>query len=260
MGTRTKYTPGTFSWTDLTTTDQDAAKQFYTALFGWTAEDLPVGPDMVYSMMNIGEHRVAAISPQPEAQREAGVPPMWNSYIAVEDVDAAAAKAAALGAQVHAPPFDVMTAGRMAVVQDPQGAFFELWQAKDSPGAGLVNGPGALSWNELATPDMDGSAKFYGDLLGWTITPMEGMPMPYSTIATAAGNDNGGIRPVMPPGTPPHWLVYFGSDDVDASLAKATELGASTLMPNTDIGMGRIAVAQDPQGAVFALYSGQFAD
>src|SRR5215469_6175942 len=125
MGERTKYTPGAFSWTDLTTADQPAAKQFYSDLFGWTAVDNPIGDDMVYSMMQIGGKDVAAISPQMQAQREAGAPPTWNSYVTVESADAAADRAQKLGATVSAPPFDVFDAGRMAVIQDPQGAFLE---------------------------------------------------------------------------------------------------------------------------------------
>jgi hypothetical protein len=202
---------------------------------------------------------VAAISPQPQQQRDAGVPPAWNSYITVANVDETAAKARELGATVHAPPFDVMEAGRMAVVQDPQGAWFLLWQAKQHIGAGLVNAPGALCWNELGSPDVDGSAVFYSALLGWTTEPMEG-EMPYLVIKTADGHSNGGIRPPMPPGTPPFWLVYFAVEDLDASLAKVSELGGNVLMGNTDIGIARIGIAQDPQGAVFALYMGRLDD
>src|ERR1700740_1818683 len=179
MAERTQYTPGTFSWTDLTTTDQEAAKAFYMELFGWEADDRPVGEEMVYSMMLIDGKSVAAISPQPEQQREAGAPPMWNSYITVRSADEALSRAGQLGGTVHAPAFDVMDAGRMGVVQDPQGAYFEVWEPRQNIGAGLVNGPGALSWNELASPDVDASARFYGDLFGWTTDPLPDAPMPY---------------------------------------------------------------------------------
>jgi predicted enzyme related to lactoylglutathione lyase len=260
MGERTKYTPGTFSWTDLNTTDQEAAKAFYAALFGWSYDDAPVGDGVYYSMASIDGKAVGAISPQPQQQREAGAPPAWNSYITVEDADATLARAKELGATVHANAFDVMEAGRMGVVQDPQGAYFLVWQPKRHIGAGLVNAPGALSWNELGSPDLEGSAKFYGDLLGWTTTPMEGLDAPYLVIRTGAGGTNGGIRPPMPPGTPPFWLVYFATDDKDASLAKITDNGGNVLAGSTDIGIAKIAVAQDPQGAVFALYAGHLDD
>jgi predicted enzyme related to lactoylglutathione lyase len=259
MGERTKYTPGTFSWTDLTTTDQDAAKRFYSSLFGWEAIDNDMGDGMVYSMMTLNGKDVAAISAQPEQQREAGAPPAWNSYVTVESADRALARAKDLGAAVHADAFDVFDVGRMGVVQDPQGAYFLVWEPKAHIGASLVNAPGALSWNELATKDMDASASFYTQLFGWSVEPMEGMEMPYSIIKNADGRSNGGIRPAQGP-EPTYWLNYFGSDDVDAGFAKISELGGQELLAPTDIGVGKISIAQDPQGAVFALYSGQFDD
>lgn len=258
MGERTKYAAGTFSWADLSTTDQDAAKQFYSQLFGWEAIDNPVGEGMVYSMMQIDGKEVAAISTQPQQQADAGVPPLWNSYITVDSADAAADRAQKLGATVHAPPFDVMDVGRMAVVQDPQGAFFMLWEPKQHVGASLVNAPGALTWNELASVDPNASAEFYGELFGWKTEPFEGMQMTYLGIQNQ-GQSNGGIRSSME-NEPTYWLVYFGTADIDADTAKAGELGATVLAPPTDIGVGKIAVLQDPQGAVFALYAGRFDD
>lgn len=260
MGERTQYSPGTFSWVDLNTTDQDGAKSFYSSLFGWEITDMPVDEQTSYSMAAIGGKWVAAIARQPQQQRDAGVPPSWNVYVTVEDVDAAAARAGELGATVHAPPFDVMEAGRMAVVQDPQGAWFMLWQATGHIGAGLVNAPGALSWNELGTPDIDAAAKFYGDLLGWTASPMNGGDMPYLVISTADGHSNGGIRPPMPPDTPPFWLTYFATDNIRGTVEKVGQLGGNVFMEPTDIGIATIAVVQDPQGAVFALYEGRLDD
>ena len=225
MGERTKYTPGTFSWTDLNTTDQQAAKAFYSGAVR-LGDRGPAGRRRrLYTMARIGGKNVAAISPQQQQQRDAGVPPAWNNYITVENADEAAARAAELGATVHAQPFDVMDVGRMAVIQDPQGAWFLIWEPKSNIGASLVNAPGAMSWNELATPDMDGSVKFYGELFDWQTMPIEGMEMPYMTIQNQDGHGNGGIRPVMPPGTPPHWLVYFGSDDVDATMSRSLRAG-----------------------------------
>jgi predicted enzyme related to lactoylglutathione lyase len=256
MGERTEYAPGTFSWVDLTTTDQDAAKEFYGGLFGWEAQDIPVGEGAYYSMQQVDGKNVAAISPQPQMQRDAGVPPVWNSYISVQNVDAVAEKAKELGATMHAPPFDVMEAGRMAVIQDPQGAFFMLWQANQNIGASLVNAPGAFSWNELASPDLDASKTFYSSLLGWSVEPFEGSPQPYLTIKNGDRN-NGGIRELDPPGMPPHWLVYFAVEDIDDALAKVQELGGAKHAGPIDIGIAKIAVVADPQGAVFALYAGQ---
>jgi hypothetical protein len=123
-----------------------------------------------------------------------------------------------------------------------------------------VNAPGALAWNELGSPDLDGSAAFYGELLGWKTTPMEGSDPPYLVISNADGHSNGGIRPPAPPGTPPFWLVYFATADIEAAASKVPALGGTVLVGATDIGIAKIAVVQDPQGAVFALYSGRLDD
>jgi uncharacterized protein len=258
MGERTSYTQGTFSWADVTTTDQEGAKTFYSGLFGWEAEDLPVGDGISYSMMRLDGRDVAAISPQPPQQRDAGVPPAWNSYVTVESADAAAERAGQLGATVHAPPFDVMTAGRMAVVQDPQGAFFMVWEPRDNIGASFVNAPGALAWNELASPDVDASIGFYGDLFGWTTQPFENSPQRYEVI-TNGDRPNGGMRELGDEPAP-YWLVYFGIDDIERGLARVEELGGSKLAGPIDIGVAKTGIVRDPQGAVFAIYAGQFQD
>jgi uncharacterized protein len=259
MGERTHHAPGTFSWVDLSTTDQDAAKDFYGSLFGWEADDMPAGEGVVYSMMRVGGRDVAAISPQPDMQRDAGAPPAWNSYVTVASADETAARAGELGGTVHAPPFDVFDAGRMAVIQDPQGAFFMVWEPKDSIGAGLVNAPGALVWNELAAADLDGSSAFYSGLFGWSIAPFPDSPQLYLTIRNGE-RSNGGMREATPPGVPPHWLVYFGVDDLDAATERVRELGGSVHAGPIDIQMARIAIVADPQGALFALYDGVMQD
>jgi uncharacterized protein len=255
MGERSEYTPGTFCWSELTTSDQAAAKAFYGGLLGWDAEDSPVGDGVYYSMQLVDGKPVAAIAQQPQQQRDAGVPPLWNSYVSVRDADAVAERATEFGGAVHAPPFDVMTVGRMAVIQDPQGAFFMLWQPRDHIGASLVNAPGALVWNELQSPDLDASAAFYGDLLDWTVEELPGGRERYLTIKNGAAN-NGGMRTVTPP-APPSWLVYFGTEDIERALAKVDELGGSALAGPIDIERAKIAVVADPQGAVFALYAGE---
>jgi predicted enzyme related to lactoylglutathione lyase len=259
MAERTKYSNGVFSWADLSTTDEDGAKQFYGALFGWQPDDAQVGEGYSYSLMKLEGKDVAAVSSQPEQQREAGVPPTWNSYITVDSADDTLARAKELGAAVHADAFDVLDVGRMGVVQDPQGAFFLIWEPKAHIGASLINVPGALTWNELASPDVDASAGFYGDLFGWSVEEMEGGPFRYLVIKTPDGRSNGGIRPQMPE-EPPYWLVYFGTEDVEGTVTRGEELGGSTLAGAMSIGPGKIAIVQDAQGAVFALYEGEFDD
>jgi uncharacterized protein len=260
MGERTSYTPGTFCWTDLGTSDQEGAKRFYGELFGWEYEDRPAGEGVTYSIARIGDRSVAAIAPLPP--RQEGVPPHWNSYVAVDDADAAAARARELGGEVLGEPFDVFDAGRMAAVRDPQGGGFMLWQARDMVGARFVNAPGALSWNELLTTDPQAAQEFYGGLFGWTFDSMEGaMGQPYWVIRNG-DRGNGGLMPQPPElaGSPPVWTVYFGTDSVDDALASAQRLGGGVMMPATSLADGqmRIGVAHDPAGAAFALFAGQF--
>jgi predicted enzyme related to lactoylglutathione lyase len=256
MSERTQYPPGTFCWTDLTTTDQEAAKAFYGGLFGWEAEDMPVGEGVFYSMQRLRGKDVAAISPQPQQQRDAGAPPVWNSYVSVESADAALERAKELGGTVHAPAFDVMEAGRMGVIQDPQGAFLLAWQPRQHFGAQIVNEPGALVWNELNTTDPEGALAFYSGLFGWEITAVEGTEEPYWSIKNGDAN-NGGIRALGQPGVPPHWLVYFAVEEIEEAIAKVEQLGGSKMVGPIDIQIAKIAVVADPQGAFFALYAGQ---
>ena len=256
MGERTGYTPGTFCWSDLTTTDQPAAKDFYVGLFGWEVQDMQVAEGVFYSMMSVDGKNVAAISPQPQQQRDAGVPPAWNSYVSVEDADETVERAKELGGTVHAPAFNVMGAGRMAVIQDPHGAYFPVWQPQNHFGAQLVNAPGAPVWNELASPDAEASSAFYSGLFGWTITPAEGAPMAYWSIKVGEAN-NGGMRE-LGPGEPPNWLAYFGVEDIDAAISKVGALGGTTMSGPIDIGIAKIAIVKDPQGGVFAIYAGEY--
>jgi len=256
VGERSEYPPGTFCWTDLSTSDQPAAKDFYGALFGWEAEDMPAGGDSLYTMMRLGGKDVAAISSQPAQQRDAGVPPMWNSYVSVLSADATAERVRELGGTVHAAPFDVLEAGRMAVIQDPQGAFFEIWEARMRFGAGLVNAPGALVWNELSSPDIDASAAFYEALFGWSTEPFAGMRGRYLSVKNGE-HSAAGIRGLIPAQAPPHWLVYFAAGDLERTLARVSELGGRSIEGPIEIPVGRVGFAADPQGAVFALYEGE---
>jgi hypothetical protein len=179
------------------------------------------------------------------------------SYVASADADATTEKVRGAGGTVLAEPMQVMTAGRLAVYMDPGGAVFSIWQAGDHTGAQLVNEPGALCWTELQTRDVDGAKRFYSSVFGWDSETQAGGPMTY-TEWKQDGRSIGGMLSMddigIPASVPPHWLVYLGAADCDASTARATELGGSVLMPPMDIQDGlRFSVVADPQGAVFGL-------
>lgn len=249
------YQPGTFCWVELGTTDGEAAKRFYTELFGWTFSDSPIGPDMVYTMLKLDEQNIGALYQMPSEMTSQGIPPNWLSYVSVASADESAAKAKELGATVMKDPFDVMDVGRMAVIQDPTGAVFAIWQAGTNKGAAIFNVPGSLCWNELATNDTAKDGEFYSGLFGWTKDTMNLGPMEYTMFANN-GRGAGGMFKLTPEmaGIPPHWLNYFAVDDCDAKVKKATELGASIMKPADDIpGIGRFAILRDPQNAVFAV-------
>ena len=252
MPKRTSYAQGTPNWVDLQTSDQDAAKAFYSGLFGWTYDDQPMPQGQVYAMAQRGDDNVAAIAPQPPEMAAAGAPPMWNTYIAVNSVDDAVAKVEKAGGQVAMQPFDVMNAGRMAFVLDPGGAAVGLWQAGQHIGATLVNETGTVGWNELVTADPAGSVGFYQQVAGMTTSVMEMGDDKY-TLFEVDGQMVGGTTPPQMPGTPNHWHVYFMVADADATAAKASELGGTVLVSPFDTPVGRMAVVRDPQGAVFSI-------
>jgi hypothetical protein len=260
MPTRTSYEHGTFSWVELGTTDVNGAKRFYGELFNWKGDDMPAGPGMTYTMAKLGDHHAAGIYELGKEMRQMGIPPHWMSYISVTNVDDVSKKVAGLGGKVMKEPFDVMDVGRMAVIQDPAGATVALWQAKAHPGAGVVNEPGSLAWNELYTSDVDACVKFYTSLIGWKTESMDMGPMgTYTLFKRSEGKDtNAGGMMKMPPnmqGVPPHWLAYFAVADCDASTEKVKKLGGKVLMEPMDIpDVGRFSVVMDPQGAAFALF------
>jgi hypothetical protein len=262
MGRRSQYAPGTFSWIELSTTDPAGAKEFYRELFGWDYQDDEV-PGGVYTMAQLGGDDVAGIMQQPEQQRAVGVPPNWFSNLTVTSADEAAAAAAKLGGTVHAEPFDVMEAGRMAVIADPTGAMFGVWEPRAHVGSGLVNEPGSLTWNELATVDVPAVVGFYESLFGWTVEEIDtgGGPR-YWSIAHegGAGGRNGGMRELEDGGPPPHWLPYLAVESVDATLATVGRLGGRTLSPAIEIPTGTFAAFSDPQGAALAVFEGEFDD
>jgi hypothetical protein len=250
-----QYTPGTFCWTELATSDAAAAKTFYTGLFGWEVNDFPMGEGAVYSMLQIGGKDVAALYQMQKEQQDQGMPPNWLSYISVTSADQTVAKAKALGGKALTEAFDVFDFGRMAHLQDPQGAMFAVWQPKQHIGARLTNQPGTLAWNELATTNRQKAVEFYTGLFGWGAQDQQ-MPNMVYTIIMNGDAMNGGIMQLDPEwgDVPPYWTVYFAVADCDRSAEKARQLGGEIKMPPTDIpDTGRFAMLQDPQGASFAI-------
>jgi predicted enzyme related to lactoylglutathione lyase len=251
----TKHEAGTFCWVDLSTTDAASAKRFYGELFGWSHEDLPAGEHGVYTMLRRGGRDVAALSELSPEQRELSAPPHWLCYVAVDDADASAARVKALGGQVVAGPFDVPGAGRMALVADPGGAQFALWQAREHAGAGLAGEPGSMCWHELAARDEPRSRAFYGELFGWSPRATGAGASAYTEWQRRGRAVGGMIAMTAEWGdVAPHWMAYSAVDDADALAARAAALGGKIRVPPTDISeVGRFAVIDDPQGATFSI-------
>jgi len=251
------YKPGTFCWVDLFTPNPTAAKRFYSELFGWTTEDFPAPGGGAYTMARVNGGDVAGISGMMPDQQAKGIPPHWNSYVAVANVDEATAKATSIGAKILAPPMDVLDAGRMAVIEDPSGAALSLWQANKHIGARRVGEHGAVNWNELSTRNVDACGSFYTKLFGWQTETTKGVFVPTYTIFKDSAGPRAGMMPMSkqtPDNVPSHWAVYFAVKDCDATAKKVTSLGGKAVMPPTDIpNVGRFSMFLDPQGAFFAV-------
>ncbi|MGE5283092.1 MAG: VOC family protein [Chloroflexota bacterium] len=253
MSERTSYAPGTPCWIDLATPDQDAAAEFYGSLFGWTVEEDE-------NAEQTGGYRVATLKGQAVGGvmklMQEGQPVAWSSYISVADVDETVAKAREAGGTVMVEPMDVLDYGRMAFLVDPTGAAIGLWQPGRNIGAGLVNEPGALCWNELETRDPGAAKAFYGAVFGWDFADHE-MPggMKYVELKLD-GNAIGGMADItgrVPDEVPAHWIAYFAVEDTDATLKKLQELGGTVNFGPVDIPAGRFGMVADPWGANFAV-------
>ncbi len=248
-----QHAPGTPSWVDVTAPDSDAAAAFYGGLFGWEAtEPGPVEETGGYRMFRMRDRSVAGLGPT----REGGLPPMWTTYVTVADADASVAAIRQAGGTVFMEPMDVLQAGRMAAAADPQGAFFCIWQPREHIGSEIVNEPGALIWNELATPDPDAAKAFYGAVFGWTSQDMSGDDGIAYTRWELGEHGVGGMMRMgdaYPAGIPPNWLTYFAVEDCATAVARALELGGSVQMEPLTISMGTFAVLADPNRAVFAV-------
>jgi len=245
----TRYEHGVPSWVDIGTTDLAGGVRFYSTLFGWDAQDMGEEAGH-YTIVSKDGLQVAAFN----TAQDPG-PPRWTTYVNVDDVDDVAKRVESAGGTVVMAPMDVMTAGRMAIFQDTTGAFIAAWQPRDHIGAQRVNEPGSFTWGELSTSDLAKSKAFYSEVFGWGW----GGADEYAE-AEVKGRSVAGVMPRpegMPAEMPDHWLVYFGTADVDADAKKAAGQGATVLVEPTDIpGTGRFSVLMDPQGAVFGLFTG----
>jgi predicted enzyme related to lactoylglutathione lyase len=237
-------------WTELGTSDLEAAKRFYSDVFGWRPETDPRQEAGGYTVAHIGDAAVAALTPLFQESQ----PVAWNVSFAVTDADATAARIRAAGGTLLMEPIDVFDIGRFTVALDPGGAAFQTWQARTFPGAGLFNAPGALGWVELLTRAPERAETFYTTVFGWTVRPSAHYPQ-----WGIDGADFGGMMTMdekFPPEVSPHWLPYFAVADVDTTAATVTAAGGTVLMEPTSMAdVRRIAVLRDPQGAVFGVYA-----
>jgi predicted enzyme related to lactoylglutathione lyase len=272
MSEQDRYIPGVPCWIDTMQPDPDAAAAFYGDLFGWELEDVmpPESPGR-YHIGRLPGGDVAAVGSQPEGAPRTAV---WNTYVWVEDADDTAAKVRAAGGAVLREPGDVGDSGRMAVLADPEGAAFCVWQAKEHRGAAVVNEPGSLNFNDLKTRDVEGARAFYGAVFGWEVIDLGGgsaWALPgygdFLEERTPGMRDNmaamgaperfedvvASINPIPDdqPDVPAHWDVTFGVDDADAIAARAAELGGRVLVPPFDAPWVRMTIISDPQGATF---------
>jgi len=252
MPEMTRYEPGMPCWVDVQSPDIAASTAFYEGLFGWTAEDQGEEAGH-YTMFKLRGLDVAALGP---LQSE-GVPPVWTTYLASDDVDATAKQAEAAGGTVFVPPFDVFDSGRMTVIADPAGAVFGVWQAKEHIGARLVRETNTLLWNELASRDLDTALKFYETVFGITVNEVAMGPDDAIYRELRVGGDAvGGAMAIgddWPAEIPSHWMTYFAVDDTDATAARAKALGGNVNAEPFEIPVGRMAVLSDPGGAHFSV-------
>lgn len=255
MSEKTTYKPGTFCWIDLGTPDQDAAGDFYGALFGWQLkEDENAEQTGGYRTARLaGDKAVGGVM----KLMQEGQPPAWMNYVCVEDADATAAKAREAGGQVFAEPMSVLDYGRMAVLADPTGAVFGIWQPGVNVGADVVGETGAMNWNELNTRDPEAAKSFYGEVFGWSFEEKEYEGAGAYTAIVLGEDTVGGMIDItdrVPAEVSAHWLIYFAVENADATIEQAKELGGDVPAGPFDIAeVGRIAVVKDPFGAWFAV-------
>ncbi len=246
------YKQGEFCWWELGTRDIAAAVKFYTELMDWGTVVHDMGEHGKYYIFQL-EGRDMGGGYQMSGPQFEGVPPHWMPYIWVDDVDATAARAVELGGKIVAPPMEAPDVGRMAFLQDLQGAHFAIFLGREHRGAARLAKPGEFAWTELRTPDSVAARQFYCPLLGWTFVeqPME-RGMTY-TVFQVDGKPAAGMMKMAGPefqGVPPHWGSFLSVADCDSAAARVAALGGKILVPPSDVpGIGRFSAIQDPTGA-----------
>lgn len=246
------FPQGTPIWVDLQSSDQAAAAAFYRRLFDW--EVSPASAETGgYSIATLRGVPVTAIGPLPATFPE-GSASVWTSYFAVGDIAASTAAAEATGGTVLLPPGELAPGVLLAVVSDPAGAVFGLWQkteaAQDSPW--LREEPGAVDWLELVENGCDASYPFYESVLGVGVSQLEMGDTLYTLFDVGEASVAGAYEPGGD--VHPHWLVYFSVADLDAATVRLTELGGAVRGERaTAPGVGRWVGAVDPFGGAFAL-------
>ena len=245
------YPQGAPCFAELVTPDLAVAQEFYAGLFGWAYGERPESETASYAVASLGGRIVAGLDA--DMPSLAGHPAFWRVYLAVDDVDAAAARVPDLGGEVEQEPASHGDRERTSAIKDPTGVRVNLWQAGSLAGTEVANEPGTPVWNELVTPDLARATAFYADLLdvSWSEAEMSGAPY---LLLDAGGRSVGGAVPLPEGPQPPHWNVYFSVEDCDSAIATAAELGGKLLGPARDIaGVGRIGVVRDAQGGTFSL-------
>ncbi len=242
---------GTPVWVDLQSADPEGAAAFYRELFGW---ELP--PPAVdrggYAMASLDGIPVTAIGPLPPMVAEAGGRSTWTVYFIVDDISRAVAAALEQGGQVLLPPGELAMGIHLAVVSDPTGAVFGLWQ-QESGSPWLRDQPGAVGWVELVATDYEGSFPFYENVLAVGVSQMTLDDDVYTLFDVGDANVAGATLPSVPE-TPSHWLVYFSVEDLGTTLVRLGELGGTVLSePLSATGVGSWAVVVDPFGGAFAV-------
>ncbi len=240
------------SWVDLSTSDAAAARDFYGKLFGWAIEVNEDPQYGGYALARIAGEDAAGIGPTQMPDQ----PSAWNLYIGTDDVDRLAGEVTANGGTVVAPPFDVGDQGRMAVFQDPTGAYISAWQGSRMGGF-QTQGANAFGWADLNARGHEKALPFYEKVFGWSPKTTGTPDRPYTEFQLNGESFVGAteIDPMVPPEVPSYWMVYFTVDDVDAAHRKATGLGARELVAPLDFPGGRMSIVSDPQGAAFGLMS-----